>query len=497
VNALSSSRLDPSELPQPDATAANVHFLTVGTSTRIARNLWDRIAAHTGFRFSHLVHPTYDATSWDAAASSNPVYFMRADPQAPLPVADRALLASLERFDVPTIHNMIMGDRVVSKLPYAEALAYATLLARRFIEVFTDVRPTAIVGDFDALHSALGLAVARRLGIPWFALNFSTIPIDQVGCCGNLTPAALVTLEAGRDQTLRQRARQVLDEFEQGSIRAPAYLPPKLLSPAYAVGRLPAQIRSVARTFARGRAGHHLRFSDPRSTYSVASLAAEAMRLRRNVWRLGRQRLLSSPPQTPFAFIGLHMQPEASIDVFAYFFSNQLRVIELIARSLPPSHTLLVKLHKSDVPNYSPEFLARLRQFPGVQVVAPHAPTPDFIARADLVFAIQGTIGLEAALLGKPVIMFGDSPARVFPSVSTIGRTIDLPALVREKLAQPAPSRDDILSSLALYMAPFYPASGNDWGVAPTETQIGGYAAFFRLVVRHLAAGARGLRGAS
>ena len=59
--------------------------------------------------------------------------------------------------------------------------------------------------------------------------------------------------------------------------------------------------------------------------------------------------------------------------------------------------------------------MARMRSFPGVELVAPLADARSFIESADLVVAIQGTIGLEAALLGKPVIMLGESPGHAVP----------------------------------------------------------------------------------
>ena len=184
----------------------------------------------------------------------------------------------------------------------------------------------------------------------------------------------------------------------------------------------------------------YLRYTNHVNSYSIAGLFREAYRLRRNLWGLHRRRLLTQAPVGPYVFFGLHTQPESSIDVFAHFFSNQPHVIELMARSIPPTHTLLVKLHKSDAPNYSASQLAQLARFPGVQLVSPYADTYSLIKGADLVFSIQGTIGLEGALLGKPVIMFGDSPIRNFPSVATIGKTRDLPILVRKKLAEGRPS---------------------------------------------------------
>jgi hypothetical protein len=468
-------------------SADGCQILTVGMDVRLVRNLWNRIAARGDLQISHLVHPTYDRSSWDKAATSSRVYFVREDLRESLPAPDSRLLESLEREDLPTIHNMIMSDRVLAGLTYQESLAYATLLARRFISVFREIGPQAIIGGFDGLHGSLALAVARKVGVSWFAMHFSTIPSGLVACCDHLSPASALVLEPHRVETLRARAEELLGEFEQGKTRAPAYLPPKLLEPSVALRLLRSQVHSLLRVAKRRRLARYRKFTDYRNSYTFGGLFREALRLRRNLWRLHRQTFIEQPPDEPFTFFGLHMQPESTIDVFAHFFSNQVHVIELISRSLPPTRSLLVKLHKSDAPNYSTAYLARLRRFPGVQIVAPHADSLAFIRKAELVFAIQGTIGLEAALLGKPVIAFGDAPVKMFPSVSTLGRTVELPGLIRSKLAEPSPQRADIVAAFAKYLAPFCPASHNDWHVSPTDAEIEGYVQFFRLLLSRVA----------
>src|SRR5262249_20632055 len=120
----------------------------------------------------------------------------------------------------------------------------------------------------------------------------------------------------------------------------------------------------------------------------------------------------------------------------------------------------------------------------------------EFIARADLTCAIQGTIALEAALLGKPVLLFGDSPVKAFPTVCTVGRTVDLPHLMRSALATPVPPRAAILSALRKYLAPFYPASAKDGTVAPTADKIGDFAQFFTLLAHQVSSGAVNRRAA-
>lgn len=196
-----------------------------------------------------------------------------------------------------------------------------------------------------------------------------------------------------------------------------------------------------------------------------------------------------TPPSTPYVLFGLHMQPESSIDVWAPFFSNQLWVIELVARSVPPTHGVLVKIHKSDAAHYSRAELARMLSFPGVRLVEPFASSREFIEAADLVIAIQGTMGLEAALLGKPVISLGDSPVSVFPSVARIGQIEDLPRLIRQKLSERPPERSRIIDAYEEYLSPFMKASHNDWTAPITSQGIDGYVQLFESLSEHVSDG--------
>ena len=473
----------------PSNDSSSPHFVTVGAPLSLVRDLWERIAVRGGFRFSHIVHPSYDRSSLALGSAERArVYLLREDLREPLPPADRELLASLERPGVPTVHNMILSDRLLTALPYEEALAYATVLVRRLITLYERIRPSVIIGGFDALHGSLALAVARRMGIPWFALYFPTRPSGQAAFCADLSPASLVAFDSRSRDEMHLLAEDMLARFEASTAAASYYHAPEVLTTAFILKRLPAHLTSLRQVMRRRGLARYLRFSDPPNAYSFRGLIREAVRLRANAWQLRRHRLRDKPGPGRFAFFGLHMQPESSIDVHAHFFSNQTRVIELMSRALPPTHRLLVKLHKSDALNYSTRRLQELRAFPAVELVSPHANSREFIDQADLVFAIQGTIGLEAAMLGKPVIMFGDSPVRAFPSVATIGKTVDLPALVRAKLAEQRPERAQIVAALARYLTPFHAASGNDWSIVPTDEQIDGYVRLFELLEEHVCA---------
>lgn len=462
------------------------HIVTMGWDRNLVEGLCDRIAAHSTHSFSHIVLPKYDLASWGPRSKEDRIYFFRDDIRMQLPPPDLELLASLEQDGVPTIHNMIMGDPVVSALMYEDAMAYASFVAKRLFALYEQTRPSVVIGGFDFLHGSMGLAVAKKIGIPWYALSFSVLPPGLACFCEGMSPASRVSLGPRSKEELRTLAAGVLEDFDSGKTKAYAMIPPNLLSPGGSIRRVPSQIKTFLKTVHQSKFRKFRKFTDFPNSYSLAAMFRESIRSRGNLFRLSAQRMLKTPPAEPFVFFGLHLQPESSIDTNAHFYSNQLRIIELISRSIPPTHRLLVKLHKSAPAQYSPAELAEFARFPGVLLVSPFADTRKFIKKSALLFSIQGTIGLEAALLGKPVIMFGDSPTKIFPSVSTIGELPDLPALVRSKLAQRSPDRASILEALVSYLAPFYPASLNDWTSLPTDAQIYEYVRLFDRLENYL-----------
>ena len=169
------------------------HVVTVGWEEVLVDGLCKPVAAKSRIRFSHVLHPRHTALEFRDRRNEG-LYFVRESPRDAIPEPDRELLRSLEAKGVPTIHNMILGDRVLSALEYREALGYATLLARRLAELFDKLKPSVVIGGFDGIHAGIALAVAKRAGVPWYALNFSVIPPELACFCDGMSPAARVQL---------------------------------------------------------------------------------------------------------------------------------------------------------------------------------------------------------------------------------------------------------------------------------------------------------------
>lgn len=478
------------------------HVVFVGIALPKFSRIMGFVRAQRGYRFSYIVTEASDIETLLAnGVAAEDIHHLdeRAAIGAPTPEEIRDL-ASLETGDVPTIHNMIRSDSVLTKLPYADGIAYAAHLARGLRALYRRLQPSVIIGGHDRMHSSMGVAIARAEGIRWFAFSFSTVPMSHIALSPAMIPAETIRLRERSMDELRTRASTLLEEFERGRLKAPAYVSAhslwlvlRRLRPHFGEGlrALLAQLGMSGRTFSK--------YNLP----SVSSRVRRYVRKRKNMIRLPTHWFVRTPPDQPFIFFGLHMQPESTPDVLAPFFSNQLDVVEKIARAMPPTHKFLVKLHISDADNYSRAQLKAFLELPGVRLVLPTVSSRDFIDRSAAVVTICGTMGLEAALLGKPVIIFGKMNYELFPSVRRVLDIYDLPALVREQISLPPPSRDEIVEAYARYLSTYESAMTpgakvqlDDWShTEPSHEEQQGFLRVFVDLEAYLAAGGTSLPG--
>lgn len=459
----------------------NISIVTVGWSPDLIGRIIDRLALPESIMFEHLLHPSIDQSKLNKEWSKrkNIHLFQESISKTVLPEADILGLKSLELEGVPTIREMIMSDRIVKYLPLEDTLAYMTMIYHRITSVITRVNPLFVVGSFDSVHSGVACGVAKKLGIPFLTLKFSVIPESL--CCMNigLVPNSILKLNYYDEERLRKLAYKTLDGFEKRIVIAPAYQSPDGVKDL--ISRLPVHLKVLFRSVYETLTGSHFRFT----ASPVHSLIKVYIRRRYNRLMLSCTSFITTVPTTPFVFYGFHMQPESSIDVWGSFFSDQFNVIENIVRATPIDHLVLVKIHRSDVDNYSPYQLKRIINLPRVRLIMPFVSSYEFIAKAAISFTIQGTIGLEAALLGRPVIVFGDNMLKLFPSVKQVGRLSDLPRLIRDQLVNAPIDRELIVNSYCEYLRHYFNSSSNNWNKDITIDNLDGYSSLFRAAIEY------------
>lgn len=182
-------------------------------------------------------------------------------------------------------------------------------------------------------------------------------------------------------------------------------------------------------------------------------------------------RLDELPQEYNYVIYPLHKQPEATADITAPEFSNQLATIENIARSLPRNYMLLVKEHSNAFGCRGREFFKKIQNMKNVFLLGPHEDNYAVLEKCDMVFTIAGTMGYEAALLGKPVVVFSNIFYKDLKNVHYCQTAAQLTALIKENLKTNSFSEDDSIQFIARLIANTYPGKKGNPNVHKTMMQ--------------------------
>ena len=149
----------------------------------------------------------------------------------------------------------------------------------------------------------------------------------------------------------------------------------------------------------------------------------KALALHKRIPFVPRERLVQ---ESPFVFYPLHFEPEVSLQVFGRPYQNQIEVVRNIALSVPVGTKVLVKEHPRSLGFRKSAYYRKLLEIPNVRLVEPFLPAIEVVRNAQVVVVVSGTIGLEAAVCAKPVLVLGRVPYALLPEhmvrrVSAVG----------------------------------------------------------------------------
>ena len=121
----------------------------------------------------------------------------------------------------------------------------------------------------------------------------------------------------------------------------------------------------------------------------------------------------------PFVFFPLHTEPEISLLVYSLPYLNQIEVVRTVAQSVPAGVEVVVKDHPASIGKRPLSYYRKLLQIPNVRLADPAIRSTQLIRHADAIVTIAGSIGLEALVMGKPVLTFGLTPYGFLPETMT------------------------------------------------------------------------------
>ena len=155
---------------------------------------------------------------------------------------------------------------------------------------------------------------------------------------------------------------------------------------------------------------NHLRYyrNDP-TLPSVREKVAKIFWLKRN--RAASRRLFvnyESIKGRDFIFFPLHYEPEITTLIISQY--NQCSVIDIVARQMPATWKLVVKEHPAMIGQRSYRFFAEMkRRYPNVVLIDPDVSAYRLASDARAVLTLNGTITLEALIIGTPAIYLSRS----------------------------------------------------------------------------------------
>lgn len=145
----------------------------------------------------------------------------------------------------------------------------------------------------------------------------------------------------------------------------------------------------------------------------------------------------------------LHYQPERTTLPEGGGFAQQWLALRAISEALPTGHTLLVKEHPSTFRYYyhpgfrSMEFHTQISRLPNTRLAPLALSSYELIDRAVAVATVTGTVGIEALVRGKPVLVFGAAQYRGQDGVYAVD-SIEAVRAALKKISTGAPVLDAV-----------------------------------------------------
>ena len=331
--------------------------------------------------------------------------------QAP---ADQARLNDYEtRYGLPHLWRYILSHRMVDRLSYNRKIAYLQAYISYFENLAVNYQPEVFLSAApDSLLFMVGFRVMQVNGAVPLLLGPSRFP-GRTFIVDNETEQ-IPGLEAAY-AALKQRPL-IQAESDQALKLVDAYRVKRLRPPYFGIGprlryfpSIPRFVWLVKKWFMG---------DDRYFEMSVLQAAVQSAKTRfKTPWQARQLVKLSSATSAgePYFYYPLHYEPESTVDVFSTFWRDQLFLIKWVAAALPANFWLYVKENPNMAIGTRPwGFYKQIASIPGVRLCATGMNSYEIIEKCRGVVTLAGTTGLEALMLGKPVLIIGHAFYEIF-----------------------------------------------------------------------------------
>lgn len=333
-------------------------------------------------------------------------------------------IVKCERNTGMSVNECMMMDRFVLYKNRPDINEYMYLYYRDIKQFLTDHQITHVFAEPTNTNELLTCMICRDMGIKFLAPRDMRFPHRRLVFTRDFQETRL-SVSTTRNSAKPQVGRVLLEEFEESKsvpFTFKKYSAKPVVDSQKAAESTIRRIKLVRRSSRNNLTHHDL----SERLQGIAKRVVNGFYLRHiqdydSLDEIGGR----------IAFYPLHVQPEASIDVQGPFFSDQLKLIRDIRRSLPIDTTLIVKEHPNFLGQRGPGFFNRIRLIPNVKLLRHDVSTFEVYKRAAIVFTVTGTAAYEAGMLGIPAVTFtkmffgGLSSVRHCPDISELQGIVD------------------------------------------------------------------------
>lgn len=146
--------------------------------------------------------------------------------------------------------------------------------------------------------------------------------------------------------------------------------------------------------------------------------------------------LVTNIVSSEYVYYPMAVDMERNVLIDAPFFTNQIEMIRMIAKSLPINFQLIVKENPSQVTRdwRSISDYKQIMDIPNVILVHPDVSGIELIKNSSLVISLAGSSPLEATFHKKPSIVFGNVIYTLIPNIVKINEIEKLPSIIKNSL---------------------------------------------------------------
>lgn len=376
-------------------------------------------------------------------------------------------LEAVERDTELSLYTLVYADRILRDYPFERAVRLLAGVYDFWQHVFADAAPDAIYTELSTATEWLGAVLATQRSIrPLIA--YPTPVADRFyfidgaeGIWEPMRKAYVALRKSDLSPDRRRRAEEWLTTFHRGRVKPPFFATGSL-SPfhfefgrfVHRVGRIPFRVRTWWQDGFYEIGSYH-------GTHPFVSIWANISGMYRHALA-GRFAFRKAVTADKYVYFPLHVQPEYTTDVRAPFFTNQIALIETMAKSLPVGYRLAVKEHPGMQGERQLGYYREIKKLFNVELLAPSVDSHELILNAAAIVTITGTTAWESILYQKPVVVFGNLCYGFYDLIHHCPDVRDFAAVMRTALAGRPADQDLLLKFVSALLETAHEGTIND-----------------------------------